>query len=133
MFVFEGPVEGRDALQDYLTDREEALPDDVRERLFEATKERSPVVGCRTLAELVYARRSELPPILCDLAAGVAVMMATHGFNEMDRNSRGPLMAGALRRDAQKLPEGIEPQHEDRDPAPATEFLPEAETSEATP
>jgi hypothetical protein len=100
----------------------------VRVTLYEATKERSPVITCHRAVETIYARRDDLPPIVLDLAAGMALMMVHHGFHDFDRapDRRGVRIAGALRRLAGTLPEGVEAQSEDLDPAPDPAFVPPA-------
>lgn len=132
MAEFEGPVQAMNGLADFLDDRTEAVPNDLREKLKEASRERSPVAGSATLTETVLARPDDCGPILLDLAAATAIMMASHGFTtKQDEPDRQLRIAGALRRRAGNLPKGVAAQKEELDPEPLPAYLPEAEAAEA--
>ncbi len=108
MQVFSGAVEARAALIDFINNRTAALPEDVRTGLEAAVKEPSAVRSCEVAAELCYARRDDLPPEMLGLAAGIAVMMETHGFHGKAVAYRGSRMALAMRgHDVAELPEPL--------------------------
>lgn len=131
MITFDGPVEGRNALGDFLNDRPAPVPDEIRDKLREFAKAPSPVETCVNASELIYARRAELPAELVDIGAAMAVMAAAHGFSGMDRDGRGARMALALRRDAgTKPPKGMTYPKADTDPEPLATFLPAPEELE---
>lgn len=128
MAPIETPVEGKNALTDWLIDATKAtltaLPDDVLEKLRECIKEPSPVVATVNAAELIYARADDLPPDLLAIGAELATMTATFGFHGMAEEGRGHGMAKALKsREGVKaaLPEAVEPKEP---PEPKVDFLP---------
>jgi hypothetical protein len=81
MAEFSGPVEAKNALLDYLYDREEAVPDDVREALRELLKEVSPVKLIVEAVKLVYDRMPDCGPELRLWASDAAVMCSNFGFD----------------------------------------------------
>jgi len=104
MVEFRGPVEAKNALQDFLIERTAALPDMLRERLRELLKDPSPVKMTVHAAEAVYARQhfhGDVPPEMLEWAAATASASAAHGFHSMAFDSRGALMAKVMR--GQKL------------------------------
>lgn len=112
MQVFEGPVDGRLALDEFLDNRVAAVPGDVRTQLRDLVRRISPVETCVNAAELIYARRDDLPPELLDIGAALAVMASSHGFSA-GLDGRGARMALVLRgEDVADIPE------------PKAEFLP---------
>ena len=122
MAVFNSTVEGRNGILDFLEDRPEAVPAEIRDKIRDASRE-VPVEACSTVARLVYARRDDCPPTLQELAAALAVAMATEQFHGFHVDNKGNRMAAALRREAGTLPSGVEPQDPAQDPAPDPAFV----------
>lgn len=83
MAEFKGPIESRNFLMDYLYDREEAVPDDVREQLREYLKLPSPVRLVVECVKLVYDRVIDCGPELRNWAADTAAMCINYGLDHI--------------------------------------------------
>lgn len=111
MITFDGPVQARNALSDFLMQQKEKVPKDLREHLRELVKEISPVVSSVRGAEAVFARNElehDVGEDLKEWAAATAVMSEAHGFSMMQVGSRGSRIAKRLR--GQDLPPSELPQ-----------------------
>lgn len=94
----ETPVEGMQILQEFLMDRAEPVPDDVRDMLRQRVQPgESPVVSCVEAAELIYARRDELGPGLLEIGAQLAAMCALYNFHGLANDGRGAAIAATIR------------------------------------
>src|SRR5690349_17272184 len=98
------------AMQEFLFDRDAALPDDVREQLKALVgPAASPVNAVVEGAEILYARRDELSAPAWELGAGLALIAEQFAFMDMAVSGRGSKMALAFMRDANvKKPVGVE-------------------------
>jgi hypothetical protein len=132
MKVFNGTIEGRNGLLDFLEDRPEAVDPEIREALKVASRE-VPVAACAIAARIIYARREECPPSLLDVGAGLAATLGAEGFYGFGDDALGLRMAAALRRDAGVLPEGIAPQAPEDDPDPDPFYVRKAEEKAPAP
>ena len=98
---FSSVIAGVEALQEFLYDREEALPDDVRVELRRLSgPTTSPVDAVVKAAELIYARRADLQPKALALGAALAVLAESYNFHGLATDNRGTRMALSLMRDA---------------------------------
>lgn len=90
------------ALQDFLYDRDAAIPDELREKLRSLVgPTTSPVDTVVKGAELIYARRDQkLAPELMELGAGLALVAQQYNFHGMAEEDRGSKIALAFMRDA---------------------------------
>ncbi len=99
--LIETPVDGKNAIIDYLIDSSKAtltaLPNRVYKRLREASYEASPVKACVDVAELIYARADVLPPKLLALGVQLSTLVAVNNFHGMAEGGRGLGMAKALK------------------------------------
>lgn len=77
------PVEARNLLLDYLLDREEAVPDDVREELRVLVKEVSPVRFVVEAIRLLVDRWPDVPTDLRAWGLAAAVMASSYGFSDI--------------------------------------------------
>lgn len=131
---FTSVSEAARCIQDFLFDRDAALPDDLRETLRDLVGPSvSPVDSVVKGAELMYARKDELPAEAQELAAGLALLAQQYNFHGLATDNRGSRMALALMRDAKiKAPTGVSYPKKEDDPAangafvPKTEFVSEA-------
>lgn len=96
MLNFVGPVEARSFLMDYLYDREQAIPDDVRDGLRDYLKVVSPVKAVIECVKLVFDRQPECPSELQEWAAASAIMCANYGFDQITPDMAETLLAGAV-------------------------------------
>ena len=122
------PVQGLKAVQDFLFTGIET-PADVREKLIELidpTKQTSPVHAAYEAAELIYARRDELPPELLEIGAQLATMLAFHRLYGMAVDSRGDAMAATIRAMPSVASEPP-PAEQLEAPEPKAEYMPEPE------
>lgn len=78
---YNGPIEARNALMDYIYDREEALPDDVRETLRDYIKLASPIEMIKQTIILVYDRLIDCPKGLRQWAADAAFLCNAFGIS----------------------------------------------------
>lgn len=93
------PYSDVDAVIDYLMDREATTPDDVRAKLRDLSRPgASPVTTSVEVAELIYARRDDLPPQLLTLGAAITDMLGNYDFHGMRSTGRGAGISRALRR-----------------------------------
>lgn len=106
MLNFDGPVEAKNALQEFLIERKESVPAPLRDHLRELiTDPSSPVVVSVRAAEAVFVRseiENDVGEQLRDWAAASAVMCETFGFETFGVGKRGSRMAKRLR--GQALP-----------------------------
>lgn len=101
MQTFTGIADAARAVQDFLFDRDAALPDDVREQLRNMVgPTTSPVDTVVNGAELLYARRDELAAPALELAAGLALIAEQYNFHGMAIDNRGSKLALGLMRQA---------------------------------
>lgn len=77
------PIEARNALMDYLYDREEALPDDIRRALRDLLYESSPVKLVVEAIRLLVDRWPDVPKELRAWGLEAAVMASTYGFSDI--------------------------------------------------
>jgi hypothetical protein len=84
MFNFTGPIEAKLWLMDYLYDRDDALPDDVRDGLRANVRQISPVKFVVESVKLVFDRLPDCPPSLQEWAAATALMCSSYGLGEID-------------------------------------------------
>lgn len=101
MTAFTGPVEAILALQAFLLDRVEVIPNRINDELRAAIAERSTVVGTHRAVELIYARqirKDDMPEALREWAAAASVMMEDNGFHAFDQDSKGSRVARVLRK-----------------------------------
>lgn len=120
----ETPIEGIQLLQDFLMDRTAKTPDDVHEKLRQLTaRETNNIYGSVQAAELIYARRDELPASLLEIGAQLATMCGEYNFHGLGAEGRGKAMAATIR----KMPEVASkaPKSTTKAPEPKAEFLPE--------
>ena len=126
MKSFDGVSDAARAIQEFLFDRDSALPNDVRDKLKDLVgPTTSPVDAVVKGAEILYARRDELAAPALELAAGLAVVAEQYNFHGMAIENRGSKLAMTLMRDAKvKKPDGLVdyPDKAD-DPEPKEEFL----------
>lgn len=125
MKTFTGIVEAACEIQEFLYDRSEALPADIREKLKEWTRPgSSPVDAVVNSAELLYARRDELDKETKELAAGLALIASQFNFHRMAENNRGSKLALTLMRMAQiKAPAGVKYHNKKDDPEALPKFI----------
>jgi hypothetical protein len=117
------PVDAQAAIQDFLLDRPAETPDDVRDMLKEFVRPGyNPVEASLNMAELIYARRDELPVELLAIGADIAAMVASFGFNGMGGpNGRGAAIAYTIR----QMPGVVAAPEATYDPPePKAEFMP---------
>ena len=129
---FTSVSEAARCVQEFLMDRDAALPDDVREKLKALVgPTSSPVDTVVRGSEIMYARREELAPEALALAGGLALLAEQYNFHGMAEEQRGSKMALAMMRDAKiKKPVGIEYPDKEKDPAPKAEYAPLPEPTE---
>lgn len=96
MLNFRGPVEAMNALDNYLYDRVDALPNVLRDKLREHTQDISKVKGLVNGAKCVYANRDGLPEWLLEWGAAASLMAESYAFSEMDLDSVGGRMAAVM-------------------------------------
>lgn len=96
MIEYRGPVEAMNALDDYLYDRVESIPDVLRDKLREQTQESSKVRGMTQAVEYIYANRDGLPQSLLDWGASAAIQCEVFAFSEMNVDSRGSMMSRVM-------------------------------------
>ena len=84
--MFKGPTHARNALMDWLYDREEAVPDDVRDQLREYIKKPSPVDAVIECVKLVFDRLPDCGPELRKWASDTAIMCAAYAFDGIDED-----------------------------------------------
>jgi hypothetical protein len=123
--AIETPHEAKIVLNDFLLARQVAIPSDVREQLISIINLSSPIETAVEAAELIYARREELPTELLELGAQTAAMCASfdfYGFRSKD--NRGYAMAKVLRKlpDMPKAPKASEL----KQPDPAERYAPKS-------
>ena len=78
--AYNSPTEAKSALMDYIYDRDEAMPDDVRELLRDYLKLPSPVKLVVEAVLLVYDRMIDCGPELRKWASDTAIMCSTYAF-----------------------------------------------------
>lgn len=92
------PPEGLALLQEFLFDPSSVMPEDVRAKLRELIKPGSVAVAAAVeAAELIYARREELPAALLEIGAQLAAMCASWNFYGLGNEGRGFHMAMTIR------------------------------------
>lgn len=99
--TIETPLDGIAALQDFLIDRTAPLSADIRNQLRELcspTYSQGPVAGSAMAAELIYAKRDEVPPELLEIGAQLATMLAGFNMHGMGQDSRGYAIAATIRK-----------------------------------
>lgn len=84
MLNFLGPLDAKHWLMDYLYDRDDALPDDVRDGLRLNVREISPVKFAVESVKLVFDRMPDCPPKLQEWAAATALMCSSYGLGSID-------------------------------------------------
>jgi len=112
------------------------LPEDVRAKFLDLANQPSPVDQIVGLAELLYARQSEVTAEARDLAGSLASYASENYWHGMDADGRGNRMSLAMRREnSEEPPAGVTfPEPED-DPAPDPRYVstPAAEPMPAPP
>lgn len=128
---FNGVSDAARAIQDFLYDRDAAIPDELRTKLRNLVgPTTSPVDAVVQGAELIYARKADLDPDLLCLGAGLALIAQQYNFHSLAENDRGSKMALAMMRDGNiEQPTGMTYPDVENDPEPKPEFS--AETPEA--
>ncbi len=127
----ESPVEGVNALQNYFLDNGFGnVPDELKDKFKEfIAPGNSPVVASANAAELIYARREDLPVELLEIGAQLAMMCGAFNFHGLGAESRGAQMAMTIRSmDAvptEAPPAVISP------PEPKAEYVPAGEGVQA--
>ena len=96
MFNFPSPLDAKHWLMDYLYDRDDALPDDVRDGLRECVRYVSPVKFAVESVKLVFDRFPDCPPALQEWAAATALMCSNYGLGSIDSDVAEALRAGAV-------------------------------------
>ncbi len=127
--IISNPTEGLLAIQNWLLDRHEETPEDVRDKLrllLDPTQQRSPVEAACNAAELIYARREECPPELLEIGAQLASMANDFKLFGLGIDGRGYAISYTIRAMANvvtnpPLATAFEA------PEPAAEFAPAAE------
>jgi hypothetical protein len=122
---FTSVSEAARAVQDFLFDRDAALPDDLREKLRNLVgPTTSPVDTVVQGAEMMYARRDELAPEAQQLAAALALVAQQYNFHGMAEDNRGSKIALAMMRDSGvPKPTAVTYPTKKNDPEPKHEFL----------
>ncbi len=126
-------VDASSAIQDFLLDRPAALPDDVRDRLRELTRQGSGAIpAVRAAAEMVFARIDTMPPEALVLAAEMVQQLDYYDLAGIRDDDRGQRMIAYLldRADVTLSPAGLA-FLEREPPDPAAEFAPLPEPDEA--
>lgn len=85
--AYKGPTQARNALMDWMYDREEAIPDDVRDTLREYLKLPSPVNFVVEAIKLIVDRMPDCGPELCLWASDAAIMASAYGFDSIDEDT----------------------------------------------
>lgn len=95
----DSPVEGIAALQDYFLENGlGAVPEDTRAQFKEFIGPgQSPVQVAAGIAELVYARRDDLPPEILEIGAQLALLCQVHNLFGLGVDNRGAMIAGTIR------------------------------------
>lgn len=121
---FTGVTEAARAIQEFLFDRDAALPIEVRDQLKELVgPATSPVDAVVRGSEILYARRDELGAEAQALAAGLALVGQQFNFHGMAKDDRGTKMALGLMRDAKvRKPTGVDYPKKADDPEAKDEF-----------
>lgn len=126
----QNPVQGVQAIVDYLIDTTNVIPDDVRERLRGLVAVgNSPVVSSVEAMELIYARRDELPPELLSIGVALARVNTDHGFHGLREDGRGAAITNILKAMpgvSAPIPAPVSPEP----PEPKQEYLPQPEEEE---
>jgi hypothetical protein len=132
---FTGVSDAALAIQDFLMDRTAELPEDVRTKLRALVgPTTSPVDAVVRGAELMYARRSELPPEAQELAAGLALIAQQYNFHGLAVEDRGSKIALAMLREAGvAAPTGITYPDPEDDPDADSQYVPAPEPDEDAP
>ena len=128
---FTSVSEAARAVQDFLYDRDAAIPDELREKLRNLVgPTTSPVDTVVKGAELIYARRDQkLDAQLLELGAGLALVAQQYNFHGMAESDRGSKIALAFMRDAKvKQPHGVDYPDKDNDPQIKDEYAVPLET-----
>jgi len=114
------------AVQEFLYDRDAAIPDELREKLKALVgPTTSPVDTVVKGAEFIYARRDQnLAPELMELGAGLALVAQQYNFHGMAEEDRGSKIALAFMRDAKvKKTVGVDYPKKDEDPHVKPEYV----------
>lgn len=133
MQTFTSVSDAARAVQEFLFDREAALPDELREKLkLLVGPATSPVDTVVQGAELMYARKKDLAPEALALAAGLALIAEQYNFHGMAQDNRGSRVALAMLRDAKaRKPSLVEYPDAADDPEPKSDFMPLPEVVES--
>lgn len=134
MRTFTSISEAACSIQEFLYDRAESLPADIRDRLKELTRPTSsPVDAVVKGAEMLYARKDEIDKDAKELGAALALMAEQYNFHGLAEDQRGSRIAGAFMREAKtKLPGSLKHQDKEKDVEPSSEFIKqEVEVEEA--
>jgi hypothetical protein len=98
---------------------------DLQAQLLEVASEVSIVRAACHAAELIFARSSEVGPLLQGLGAGLASLGAANAWHGLAVDGRGAAIMNALRRDAGEAhPTGGAWPDPAEDPAPLAQYRP---------
>lgn len=95
------------AIDDFRMAHGAALADDLRDKVREIASAPSPVDSCVSMAELLYARRDDLPDAGRELGAALASFCAQNGWHGMLADNRGQQMMAVMLDAAGALPPGL--------------------------
>ena len=112
MINFENMADADAATRQMLIDNWANIPEDIRSQLFSFGQlGTSPVDMFVNSAELIYARRDDLPAAMKPVAAGLFRFCAMHGFHGLQNDNRGALAASVLDGDTVDNPPEPLPQY----------------------
>lgn len=122
------PDEAAKVLFDYLIDNPDDIDQDLRKRMLDMLSPgKSISFAVSEAAELIFARKSELPKGAVRIGAIMATTASYHNINNFadDDGKRGRGIASALRRHyGEKAPVGASWPSKEEDPEPKQIFLP---------
>lgn len=128
--------EGAARIIDFLLDRPDPLPDDVRDQLREFVKPANVVTGGSVTFTVAYAvelifashkTRGDIPASFLEIAAGCAAYCVREGVDNLV-GARGSGIMQAIRRDSGEAPPtGLSWPPPEDDPEPWARFVPEPE------
>jgi len=122
---FIGVSDAARAIQDFLFDRDAALPDAVREKLRDLVgPTASPVDAVVKGAEILYGRINDIEGQALKLGAGLALIAEQYNFHGMALEHRGSRIAQAFMREASITPpEGVTYPDKEDDPEVKSEYM----------
>lgn len=127
--AFNQPEDAAKAIVDYIFDRRDPLPDDVREQLREFVTPGNPVTGGSVTfvvaytAELAFARIDDLPRSFLALAASCTAYCAANRVDNLFGERGAGILAALRRASGEAPPAGAAWPDRESDPEPRQQFV----------